>query len=715
MYQIRNIIVTVTITLACFAAFVTVFESSIVVPAWLQVAGRFHTLMIHFPIVLFVLFILYKLFFKKYVTDIDTAILMEEWLLILSALSAVVAVIMGLLLSKEIGYDQDAIQWHKWSGIAMAAFMLLWYALHNQTIGSKILNAAFCIVGFAGIVIAGHQGANITHGSDYLFQPIEKEKIVPVVSLQDAVVYNNMVQPILKAKCMSCHNSKKAKGQLIMETEAMLLKGGKSGSLWDKDETDLGLLLRRVHLPMEQKKHMPPVGKTQLTDFEIEVLTAWIKKGHDFKLRVADLPATDSLYLLASTMFSATQPEVYDFAAADEKKVQSLNTENRVVQPLAMESPALAASFYGASLYKPEQLKDLLQVKQQIVSLNLNKIPASDADLKQVAQLTNLRRLNLDFTNVTGAGLNELRGLKHLKQLSIAGVPLKEGDLKVLSAFPELTHVYIWNSGLQPNAVAALQKTMKLVKFETGFNGDTIVLQLNAPILENEETIITDTMPLKLRHYIKGVAIRYTLDGSDPDSLNSPLYDGKVVLDRSVTVKARAFKAGWIASDSIEASFFKSTYRADSAILVTPADKSYKGNGGLTLTDLKKGELNFRSDKWLGYKENRMEVLLMYKTPINVNSISLSGLVDIGSYIMPPASIEVYGGADKNHLKLLGKIAPAQPGKPAMPYLKGYEIKCISSTVNCIKLVAIPLAKLPLWHPGKGDKAWVFADEIFVN
>jgi uncharacterized membrane protein len=713
--RIKNILVTVIIALACFAAFITAFESSITVPPWLQVAGRSHPLMVHFPIVLFLLFIGYKLLFKRHITDIDTAVLIEDWLMLLSALSAVVSVIMGLLLSKEAGYDQEAIKWHKWSGIIMAAFMLLWYALHNKTTISKPLSTVFCLTVFIGITVAGHQGADITHGSDYLLEPVKKDIQQPMVLMQDAVVYNNMVEPILQAKCMSCHNSKKAKGQLIMETEALLVKGGKSGSLWDKNDNDLGLLLGRIHLPEDQKKHMPPAGKTQLTDDEISVLTEWIKKGHDFKLKVTDLPPADSLYMLASKMFSSSQTEVYDFAAADEKKIQSLNTENCVVQPIALESPALAVSFFGASLFKTEQLKNLLEIKKQIVSLNLNKIPVKDEDLKLVGQLINLRELNLDFTSITGTGLTDLKNLKELKQLSLSGVPLKETDLKILSLLRKLTHLFVWNTGLKPDEIASLKKTNKLVKFETGFSADTIVLQLTPPILENEEQIITTAVPLRLKHYIKGAIIRYTLDGKDPDSISSPVYDDKVMLDKNATVKAKAYKAGWFGSNILETAFFKNTYPPDSAITITPPDKSAKGNGAITLIDGKKGETNFRSDKWLGYRENKMEMLLSYNHVVTVSSVTLSTIVDIGGDLMPPASIEVWGGDDRTKLKLLGKLTPTQPGSTKPAYFKGYEIKFKPTEIKYIKLVATPLNKLPDWHPGKGEKGWVFADEIFVN
>ena len=519
MQRLKIILLNITIALACLLAFIAVFENRMVIPPYLQLAGRMHPLMVHFPIVLFLLFIAYKLLFERHIKDVSSAALISDWLLLLTAFTSVLTSLMGLFLSKEPGYDADALLWHKWSGIAVTGIALLWYTF-NEKAGSRfVFTVLYSIVGLFAIVITGHLGAGITHGDDFLMAPIEKEQQPPAVLMEDALVFNNMVQPILQAKCMSCHNSKKAKGELVMETEALLLKGGRGGILWDLNEPDLGLLLRRIHLPADQKKHMPPAGKPQLTDNEIEVLTQWIKKGHDFKLKVIDLPAKDSLYLLATKMFLSGERESYDFAAADEKKVASLNTQNRIVRPLALESPAVDASFFNASLFKAEQLKDLLTVKPQLVSLNLNKMPVKDEDLKLIGQFTNLRKLNLAFTSITGAALKELLRLKNLKQLSLSGVPLKVSDVKVLAGLPELTKVYIWNTGLESNAVAALKQSMKQVIFEMGFKGDTVIMQLTPPVLENEEQIITTTLPLRLKHYIKGTAIRYTTDGTNPDSL----------------------------------------------------------------------------------------------------------------------------------------------------------------------------------------------------
>jgi uncharacterized membrane protein len=81
--------------------FLLVFESRIVLPAWLQVAGRMHPMILHFPIVLIVLYVLYVLFFQKKTSPSEAALHIGEWLLLLSALTAAITALVGLFLSRE--------------------------------------------------------------------------------------------------------------------------------------------------------------------------------------------------------------------------------------------------------------------------------------------------------------------------------------------------------------------------------------------------------------------------------------------------------------------------------------------------------------------------------------------------------------------------------------------------------------------------------------
>jgi hypothetical protein len=83
---------------------------------------------------------------------------------------------------------------------------------------------------------------------------------------------------------------------------------------------------------------------------------------------------------------------------------------------------------------------------------------------------------------------------------------------------------------------------------------------------------------------------------------------------------------------------------------------------------------------------------------------------------MPPQSFEVWGGTNKNDMKLLGKTKPKQPVKEDDPF-GNIAIECNfpATEVSCIKFVAKPVKHLPKWHPGKGEKGWIFIDEVLVN
>ena len=92
--------------------------------------------------------------------------------------------------------------------------------------------------------------------------------------------------PVLEQKCYTCHNPAKAKGKLDLTTKQSILKGGKTGDLIVSGKPLESLLIKRIHLPETDKKHMPPRNKEQLTETETEILYYWIKTGADFEIKV---------------------------------------------------------------------------------------------------------------------------------------------------------------------------------------------------------------------------------------------------------------------------------------------------------------------------------------------------------------------------------------------------------------------------------------------
>ena len=68
-----------------------------------------------------------------------------------------------------------------------------------------------------------------------------------------------------------------------------------------------------------------------------------------------------------------------------------------------------------------------------------------------------------------------------------------------------------------------------------------------------------------------------------------------------------------------------------------------------------------------------------------------------------------------NEPKLIKKINPPQPTTDALGYMKGYDLNFAAVTARCMKIVMVPVNKLPPWHRGKGQNGWAFIDEIFLN
>ena len=241
MQRWKNIIFNITFALNILLLFLIIFDSRLHVPAWLQVVGRMHTIFLHFPIVMLSLCIFWELFsgYKKSYVGVKAEI--GDELLLAAAITSVITALMGLFLSREAGYTPDLLVWHKWGGVFISFLSLAWYIFRVKMRQIKPVLLTTALAAMVMIIVTGHLGANITHGQDFLFEPVIAEVKKPPVLFEDAEVYADMVQPILQAKCMNCHNAQKAKGELIMETKEMLLKGGKDGKLWDSTQNNFGL------------------------------------------------------------------------------------------------------------------------------------------------------------------------------------------------------------------------------------------------------------------------------------------------------------------------------------------------------------------------------------------------------------------------------------------------------------------------------------------
>lgn len=469
-----------------FIVFLMAYESSIVVPTWLQPIGRMHPMLLHFPIVILMLAMVLEFFRfqSKYKTQ-EFYLCFTSNLLLYGTLFSALTVIMGMFLSLEEGYSASVLKWHKWAGLSLVFLASLIYWSRNASWYKDPAAKTGAVLTFFCLIFTGHFGAILTHGDNFILEPIvalEKTR----VSLEEAVVFDHVIQPVFEKKCIGCHNPDKLKGELVLTDSTSIRKGGKTGELLVAGSPEISLLMQRIHLPLQDKKHMPPSGKIQLTPNEVTLLRLWIKNNADFNRKVAELPVSDTLRQLVSPLFDPieTGEEKYVFAAADDGTIQKLNNDYRRVAPLAIESPALAVNIYNKDVFTTSTLEELKEIKVQIVFLNLNEMPVKDLHLKTVSKFENLVKLHLNFTDISGKGLKELITLKNLKSLSLSGTKVNFRDLQEqIPSFKSLKKLALWNTLLTNSEIQQLQEANKRIEITAGYEAvwNNLLIENSSP------------------------------------------------------------------------------------------------------------------------------------------------------------------------------------------------------------------------------------------
>ena len=719
----RGIVEQFVVISAVFLAFLLAFEDQIVVPIWLQSFGRLHPLVLHFPIVLLILLMSWEFFrFTREASPwIETA---EQWVSdawIVGAALTGMTTIFGLFLSKESGYSGDTLFWHKWTAVSLFIVFSGTYWLRNLSFYHK-LNSRL-LIGLISVLLisTGHFGSELTHGEGFVLEPFQQGK---QIYLEDALVFEHMINPILQNKCVSCHNPEKKKGGLDLSSKEGILKGGKSGKLFVIGKPETSLLLERIHLPLEDKKHMPVSGQPQLSDEEKVTLALWIKGNATFTKKVLELPTTDSLRIMGNRLFVSVNDDSqnYDFSEASQETIDQLTNEYRTIAPLAKNSPALRVHIFNKNEFNSKKLEELIAIKEQIVFLSVGKMPVKDSDLLTIAKFENLERLELNFSNISAKGLLALNTLTHLKSISLSGTQVNYQDLQIaMQGMKKLQAIYLWDTPLTADDLKALSVKFKTVQIIGGFKDDgKNPLKLNPPELRNTSTIFDTEAPLTLFHTIKGVEIRYTMDGSPIDSVKSAIFDGKVKINSNTRIRARAFKAGWIGSDEAVFEYYKCAITPDSVTVVLPLNRVHQANGPKSFFDRNLGTFSANAPAWAnfwtGVRNNDMELNLNFKTPKTISIVSLRIMEELSTGIFPPQSIEIWGKTNANGpFKRIHIMKVPVPKETRFHELYAIDVKFKPTSFSELKIIAKPLEKIPQWHGAKDKRALLLVDEIFLN
>lgn len=452
--------------------------------------GRFHPILVHLPIgILLIAFVMAFLELFKKENPYRPAIRLS---LLLGSIAAVFAALSGFLLSRNGGYEIQVLNYHQWLGIVVAGCSILLYMLYREK--SETLQWTIKIVRFRFwlflilvvlLGITGHYGGTLTHGKGYFIEAMPQamkktfgvkessEEVLIVENVQEAAVYDGIIQPILKQRCQSCHGDRKQEGGLALHTKESLLKGGENGTVLVDSKSKESELYARLILPEGHKKRMPPKGRTPISPDQIKLIAWWIDQGANFDKKVNQLTQTKEIAAILKKLETgeqeASQVLYADFPKAPDlpkDKVDAWQAKGIKIIPVAKENNLVLVNAINYPQFNDKDLQDLLAIKENIVQLKLGHTAITDQALATIKSMPFVSRLHLENTKVSDNGLLQLKGLQKLVYLNLVGTKVTVKGLANLKDVPNLKNVYIYQTGSQDSTV--LKALHGKVRIDTG-------------------------------------------------------------------------------------------------------------------------------------------------------------------------------------------------------------------------------------------------------
>jgi uncharacterized membrane protein len=668
--------------------------------------GRFHVLILHLPIgALLVTFYLDIVGRVKKEYPFKTI----KYGLGFSAFFAILASVLGYFLSLEGGYESNSLDLHLYCGIVTAIVISFHFYLSLKPDNFKYFLSMF-VLGIISIIVTGHFGSVLTHGDDFLTEYAKAEPLEDaILEIDSLAFYDNVIAKILDDKCISCHNNTKKKGDLSLLDRTSILKGGKNGEIVNMNNSLESALYTNALLPLHDDLHMPPEGKPQLTKDEIWLIKSWIDHGLDFDNKATQTFQSDTLNLLLQKYLIIPKEQIPIASTTTISKIKDLGFQVLSVVP---NEGGLSVKFVKGELSK-KKIKSLLDLDEQIVELDLSNTSLKDDWTQPLKELKKLNNLRLDNTEISDGTLGYLEALPDLEVVNLYGTGVTDTGLKDLLGANDVSKVFVWNTKVDIANADALGEEFETTIIAGLKDGFIEKSTLKKPILETQQSFFKDSIVLSVKESMRGTEIRYTLDGTEPNT-NSALYSEPIMIKDDVSFKAISVKEGWYSSDVLTKKFSKTGFEITNYSIVNKPHKNYPGTA--KLFDRIEGSLLVKDGKWTGYNGEDLNITIDLGKIETINRLTVSCLEAVNQWVFFPKSLEVFVSDSENHgFQRIWKQTINREKDFTANSIERYVADIPETQGRYLKVVVKNFGKLPEWHPAAGNFSWLFVDEILVK
>ncbi|MBN8587951.1 MAG: chitobiase/beta-hexosaminidase C-terminal domain-containing protein [Rhodothermia bacterium] len=219
-------------------------------------------------------------------------------------------------------------------------------------------------------------------------------------------------------------------------------------------------------------------------------------------------------------------------------------------------------------------------------------------------------------------------------------------------------------------------------------------------------------MRLQVLSVLDQQKIVFTTDGSIPTA-SSPHYTTPIPVTQSMTLRAGVLINNLLVSETkksitVHKGFMQSvTYK-------TPFNAQFPGSGQTALVDGEHAQTLVQDARWQGFLGDDLEVTVDLGAIQGIEGIGINFLQDEGNWVFLPQFVSYALSSDGQQFIELPTLShlDAEDNPKSVSQIP-FQV-ALKTQARYIRVRAKNIGTCPAGHPGAGEKAWLFADEIEV-
>lgn len=451
-----------------------------VVSLWGDFLGGFHPVVLHLPIGIVIAIAAQSIWRRWRGTDLESD---DRLLWGLAAATATISFGTGYLLVMGGGYQSEHLDWHLWGAAIFTSLCWVGLAAACWATSHLVRNV---ITGAVIVTVSatGHYGGLMVHGDPFAGAPWlnDPQRFAKFSEFGAEVqVYDEIVVPILGAKCVACHGPAKQNGRLRLDSFEAIMAGGERGAVLYPGDLERSTLITFISLPVSHHDHMPPPNRPQIAPPELAGLQYWVSSGAEEDQWVSSEAPPATLAALMEPGYRLLEDpdelEAREVREAEEAQFRAMNRE-RLTAELALlpDHQRLGFSFEDLEsdrlhfspathrhLLTEADLISLLPMLQISVEVDLSGLPVSDALLMGLAESIHLNDFDLSETTVGNEVFEILANAPAIERLNLFGTEIDKDATVLEGGFATLLQLYVAQTDVDLLALRATLSHVDIV------------------------------------------------------------------------------------------------------------------------------------------------------------------------------------------------------------------------------------------------------------